>query len=132
MDRWKHFTKVDFSNRDIKQFHIDTRSFYCLECIYKSDISFKLLEDKPWLFLLSEQELIQLIRRYEYQSGGVGSWRFFTLKGYNNSWNLKYLRVVRYKDWFLVCTKDHFPLKKDVIYTDVDDDVVKTLIKGIA
>lgn len=127
MSDWKIYTEIDFSDLNIVKYNIDTRDFHCA-CQTKNDLEkefevFSKFEKRPELFLHTQEELIELLHRLYNESGGKGRWRFLQLdspsKGVGN-WRMKYLRIFRLEDGFVVCNSDNYALSKEVLYSKVD------------
>ena len=104
MSDWKHYTEIDFSDNNYYKFNIDTRDFHCA-C------------------QTSKDELLLTIDRLYKESGGKGRWRYLELdspsKGVGN-WQLKYLRIFRVEDGFIICNSDNYALSKEVLSSKVD------------
>lgn len=77
MNDWLHFTKINFADERLLQFHVDTRDFSCLA------------DDEPWSdpadltkialhkadFIHTPDEVVQMLTRLQEESGGVRAWR---------------------------------------------------------
>ena len=123
MNDWVFYKEVDFADKKILQYHIDTRDFYCLTNTEKAekfpDIS-KLLK-YPERFFHTPDEIVKMINRYYTDSGGEKEWRFFSLKGVDN-WSMKYIRIYRADEGLLVCNNSHYALRKEILNEVVNID----------
>ena len=114
-DKWIFYKEVDFTDQSILQYHIDTRDFCCNTNTEKSneirDIDTLLKNaDK---FLYTAQEVTDLLDRYFTDSGGRVKIRIFTLDDPElHNWNLKYLRIFRVGQLFLICNRYNWALNK--------------------
>jgi hypothetical protein len=122
-DEWVFFEKVDFLNPELKSFSIDTRDFHCLstEEFSLEQVDLSEYKKRPLEFLLTAEELTQLLNRYYEQSGGEGEWRMFSLSGVGQqrtgNWEMKYIRIFKTSpDLFLICIKDTYNNKRDALY----------------
>lgn len=124
-DIWKFYTQIDFTNKAILQFHIDTRDFHCSTSSKESEKrpNIAVIKKYPDRFFYTDQEVAQLLTRYFDESGGAKQWRFFSLdsteKGMDN-WNMKYIRIHRYSEGLLVCNNNHRAIRKDILSCKVD------------
>lgn len=123
-DEWVFFRDIDWEDEKFNVFSVDTRDFHCgyrfEEDFSKIEKDYnKLLKNKE-NFILSKSELIQLLERFYTTSGGKKDWRLFSLEGYGENWQLKYLRIWRNEFGFIVCDKDNFALNKEVLKKEVN------------
>jgi hypothetical protein len=113
---WKYYEDVDFSDKNIARYNIDTRDFYCaVQTKAEMEEHDRLITtldttaiDKYPVakYYHTEQEVKDLIERFWRESGGDGDWRMLSLKSKNKNvtnWNLKYIRIARTEKGFLVC-----------------------------
>lgn len=123
-DLWIPFDQIDFNNKYLKQYHIDTRDFHCI------------VNEKKWgklqlgqtlkyieRFYWSADEVVLLLSRLYNESGGKKGWRFLSLEGRVNGWDLKYLRIYRTDQGLVVCNSDNYILSK----SELDKPVNKEL-----
>jgi hypothetical protein len=129
MSDWKHYTEIDFSDKNYYKFNIDTRDFHCgcqtLEDFVEPLKVFEALKKNPNKFVLSKDELLLTIDRLYNESGGKGRWRYLMLDSpctRNGNWRLKYLRIVRFEDGFIICNSDNYALSKEVLSCKVNQD----------
>lgn len=131
--KFESFLNEDWA--DYKFINVDTRDFHCIgdseihainfEDFYKniSKPKWEKLKDK---FLLKEVELREMLTRFKRQSGGEQEWRMFRLKGegekHSLTWQLKYLRILRFEENFLICSSYMTPLSKNVLKNDAYDN----------
>lgn len=129
---WKYYEDVDFSDKNIKRFTIDTRDFYCL-CESKCNAEdIKVIDtiDETKLknyisdnFYHTEQDINDLLARFLKDSGGDGEWRILSLNSDDKlvrGWQLKYIKITRTDEGFLVCNRDNYILSKDVLSSPVN------------
>jgi hypothetical protein len=122
MSNWKIFTEIDFSDKTVIKYNIDTRDFHCA-CTKEIDEEnsfkiFKLFEKKPERYLHTKDELIELLNRLYTESGGLGKWRYLSLELKNkevNNWKMKYIRIFRLENGFVVCNEENYALSKEVL-----------------
>lgn len=119
-DEWIFFKDVDFSDKKILQYHVDTRDFHCLTRTEKSDKvpDINILSKYPERFFYSAEEVKNLLDRFYTESGGEKDWRFFFLKSVKD-WSMKYIRIYRIEQGLIVCTKDNHALKKETTNAEV-------------
>lgn len=112
MAEWKKYNLADFENKNINQYHLDTRDFHILE---SEDINkhkdYHTLKLYPKRFFYTAEEVKQLIEKLFIESGGEGKWRMLAMKGIGN-WGLKYIRIYRYDLGLLVCDSNNHALNK--------------------
>lgn len=120
-DGWIHFRKIDWDSLENDRFSIDTRDFCCsqhkTEFVHE-DIS-KILKLKQ-RFFFTKEELIALLERLFIESGGEGEWRYLYLD--KDSWDLKYLRIQRYDEGFLICNSENRALNKEFLSNPVGQE----------
>lgn len=100
---WVDYTKIDFANESIKQYHIDTRDFYCLcntniDKKIPSEGELKTMLKAKRKFFYASFEVKEIIDKLFKESGGKGDWRMLSLKGggqYRIDFWLKYIRIYR-------------------------------------
>ena len=112
---WVPYESVDFANENFNNFSIDTRDFHCIVSnrdLPKIDMH-NTAKNPDWYFFKPE-ELRALIDRYFNESGGKAEWRMFSLEGYCEGWEMKYLRIFRTKRGLILCTsfRDEYKLHK--------------------
>lgn len=120
-ESWVHFSEIDWSDEKFNRFNIDTRDFHCgytFENKLHKDI--KTLENKRNKdnFFCSKDELIQIITRLHKDSGGDAEWRYVSLMTQNSRflhWNMKYLRIHRIDNSFIICNSEHQALNKNIL-----------------
>ena len=130
---WKYYEDVDFSDKTIARYNIDTRDFYCsVQTKEQMEVKDSLIEkldttkiDKYPVtkFYHTEQEVKDLIERFWRESGGDGEWRMLSLKSHNKqvkNWRLKYIRITRMEKGFLVCNDENYILSKSVLSSPVE------------
>lgn len=106
---WEHFKKVDFFDKTIGSYSVDTRDFHVIESRgFESKIDTTYPDKKPEEWYHTSEELIALLNRYFEESGGEAEWRMLCLEGsgerFSNGWEMKYLRIFRFQKGLLVCT----------------------------
>jgi hypothetical protein len=118
-NEWVFYQQIDWECPKNNRFNVDTRDFHC--GYYWND------EEHPDIntlmkyphFFLTKEELITLLDRYYFGSGGEGQWRYFSLENYHEGWDLKYLRIFRTDKGFIVCNSDSKALKKEILNNNV-------------
>ena len=67
-------------------------------------------------------ELSAVLDHLFKESGGEGSWRMLTLEGHFRTlnWQLKYIRIYRYPEGYLVCNQEDFVFSKKDLYLPVN------------
>ena len=121
-DNWKPYVEIDFSDPEAMQFHVDTRDFNVLANKSAPENAPDLTKIKkyPGRFFHTANEIVALLTKYHWGSGGQKEWRYFSLVGMN-SWSMKYIRIYRTEHGLLVCNKDNIaPSKKKLgAHTDM-------------
>ncbi len=124
---WKIFKEVDFNDKSIMQYHVDTRDFHCfskkeVRCEKEQSLDVETLKKYGDRFLYTPKEVMQILERLFNESGGSKrDWRFLSLINpknkdeYGNDWSLKYFRIFREDDKFIVCDKYRGALKRDIL-----------------
>jgi hypothetical protein len=121
----------DFSNTNIKQYHIDTRDFHIIED--NEDILKTKSSDKKYTFdydiikkypdfFNTPEEIKQLIERYYKESDGKRSWRMFSLDFEDSrviSWNFKYIRIYLVPEGLVVCNSYNKAIPKRILKSPV-------------
>lgn len=122
-DLWKHYQLVDFTDKEIKQYNIDTRDFHVLEMKeidIKNPIDLeKILKPKNKdKFFFTEDEVKILLNRLFNDSGRNCKWRYLTLTGegkiFTSGWQIKYIRIIRTEQGLLVCNSYKNAIRKDI------------------
>lgn len=121
---WVFFKDIDFLDKKFNQFSIYTRDFHCG---YKWEEDFKRKVEKDYNkieknsknFFHTEEELKGVLTRFYDESGGLKEWRFFSLIGYGENWQLKYLRIFRTELGFLICDDNYFALNKEILQKSI-------------
>jgi len=104
-DEWMHYTQIDFTDEKFNYFSIDTRDFHCNACFTElPKLDLHCTAKNPDKVYFTVDELKKLLDRYFTESGGNAKWRMFSLEGYCRGWEMKYLRIIRLKKGFVVCT----------------------------
>lgn len=128
MDNWIPFQQVDFSDENLKTFHIDTRDFHCSQSSKETELLGLDLEvlknSKHSTFFHTPQEVVELLGRYFTESGGKGEWRMFNLKGskVEPDWSIKYIRIYRTEYGLIVCNSRNYVLNKEILSYPVDQE----------
>ena len=143
MSNWKYYEDVDFSDKNIARYNIDTRDFYCsVQTKEQMEVKESLIEkldttkiDKYPVtkFYHTEQEVKDLIERFWRESGGDGEWRMITLKSKNKNvtnWNLKYIRIVRTVKGLLVCNAYGAIISKNSLSDPIEQEYLCHIADG--
>lgn len=122
-ENWIFYTDVDFYDKSILQYHVDTRDFHVLINGEKPDQlpDLQTLTKYKDRFFYTDKEVAELIDRYFKESGGVKEWRLFMLEGYRN-WGLKYLRFYRTEYGMILVDSDKKAVKREVAFSPVLED----------
>jgi hypothetical protein len=69
---WNFFKEIDFSDVNIKQYHIDTKDFCCSTDTEETKISIDLHKTRkqPENYFHTSEEIVELLNRYFEESGG--------------------------------------------------------------
>lgn len=123
---WIPFQEIDFSNKEMNHFYVDTRDFYCISGKEgdKGKINWDKLMKYPERFFVNLEELQSFLVRIYNESGGEKEWRFLQFESpFNDSyWKFKYIRIYRVSlniDLFVICDKDSFTLHNDILETKI-------------
>lgn len=124
-DNWIHFSKVDFSDQSILQYHVDTRDFHvsCIhtECSKMPDL--KKIEKHGNRFFFTADEVKETVTRYFNESGGDKEWRSLHLKNDAAGW-FKYMRILRTRKGLIICDQFFHALNRDVIDSAVNTELL--------
>lgn len=140
---WKYYEDVDFSDKTIARYNINTRDFYCsvqtkeqIEEVKDSLIekldTYKIDKYPVTKFYHTEQEVKDLIERFWRESGGDGEWRCLSLKSKNKNvtgWNLKYIRIVRTEKGLLVCNSYGVIINKNDMSDPIEQEYLNHISK---
>lgn len=125
---WIHYSKFDFKDQNIKQYHVDTRDFHIhTDTELKTDFDLtKILtkKNKPNFFFTPE-EVKEILDKLFNESGGDGQWRMLTLiepsdRSYSANWQLKYIRIYWTVYGFLMCNHKSYPYSRHIWYCPID------------
>ena len=146
---WISHKDIDYYDDSICQIHVDTRSFSCL--IQKEEADFvSFPSDLNEEFCSSREQVKRLIEDLFGRSGGEAEWRMLVIideikmkriqeddgkpkkesiyaEFTDSFWDLKYLRFYKYKNEFVVCTKDDKLIKKSFFENKIDDGCLNTM-----
>ena len=115
-DTWIAFNIVDWNDKAILAYHVDTWDFHvsCCTQYIARDIDEKTISKVKYKnrFYFTADEVSILIKKLFNESGGSIEWRFLSFRGKNNDW-CKYIRIYRRKDLFLVCDMKSHPKNKE-------------------
>jgi hypothetical protein len=77
-------------------------------------------------FFFTSDEVIEILNRLYTESGGEYKWRMLTLKDdgakYSKGWQLKYIRIYKIKDKWIMCNAYNYALKREVFECEVDKE----------
>jgi hypothetical protein len=124
-DEWVYFKEIDWDCPKNNRFNVDTRDFHCgyfWEDSQHRDIH--KLNKYPDRFFHTRSELETLLVRLYEKSGGPGKWRMLSLLGGDyrtDNWRLKYLRIWRIGNRFLVCNSDGQSIPKKMLNLSIDE-----------
>ena len=123
---WQPLDNIDFSDKQINQYHIDTRDF----CIYiskgKPVLKGVFLTKSKWFY--TEGEVKNRVEELYKESGGKGEWRMLSLEGSDDTknWKMKYIRIFRYKKKLIVCNRSNVPLCREDFFSSVRKEYLMT------
>lgn len=126
---WVFFKEIDFSDEDINQFNIDTRDFHVGYTVDSGieKLNLSVINQYPHFFHSSE-EVKELLDRLFSQSGGGVEWRYLSLSGiaerYTAGWQLKYIRIIRSPNGWIVCNNDYSALNKEMLACDINQKLL--------
>ena len=114
-NEWVDFKEIEWNDPKFNVFSVDTRDFHCgYRYETKQHKDFACLKKYPHFFL-TEEELKTLLQKWFDESGGKAEWRMFSLTGFGDNWNLKYLRIWRTELGFVVCNSNNYAMKKEIL-----------------
>jgi hypothetical protein len=115
INKWIFFEEIDWEKNN--RFSIDTRDFsviaYSDEEIHPET---KISKIRP-TFYFTKNELVELITRLFNESGGKVEWRMLDLNITDNrvnSWRIKYIRIWKTDNGYLVCNSDNISVPKRI------------------
>lgn len=118
-ERWINFESFTLDSPKFHSWHIDTRSFEVLAVPNKAIIRYsEAMLKNPDLFFFSAQELSAALAKLYAESGGEVKWRclYFSHAGadkVNANWGLKYLKIFRTADGFVVFNANNYAISKN-------------------
>jgi hypothetical protein len=129
---YKFMKMVDFRDETIKEYHIDTRDFYCSTSKVDSgrvpDLS--KVNNYPLRFFHTPEEVMVTLDRLFQESGGNVKWRHLALTGegarVTNNWNLKYIKIYRTEHGMIACNRDNFVLSKSILACPVEQEYLNS------
>lgn len=117
---WKFYAGVDFSDKSVLQFHVDTRDF-CVAVnteALRHDFDLAGILRHKERFFYTYTEVVDMLDRYFRDTGGQKDWRLLSLKG-TGAW-LKYIRIYRHEAGLIVCDSNNEPLSKILTSKEVE------------
>jgi hypothetical protein len=124
-DEWVFFRDIDWKCPNNNRFNVDTRDFHCGYNFNKSPHKDIETLKKYKHFFYSEIELKEVIERLFVESGGVGEWRCLNLESNDSrvvNWNLKYLRIFRHDEQYIICNSNNEAIPKDILNLKVNQE----------
>ena len=122
---WVFYKDIEWTSPTVNTFNVDTRDFHV-------GYGYKEGKHKDWNtiskythFFFSEDELKVLLDRLYTESGGDGEWRMLDLESSDKrvtNWNLKYLRIQRTDNGFLVCNSNYNALPKMLLNLPINKE----------
>ena len=114
---WIPYNEIVWNCPYNNKFNIDTRDFHAGYNKSKPHKDLDKILSYGDRFLLTKEELTSFLDKIYVESGGnKEDWRFLNLKGMSNgSWNMKYIRIWRIDDKFIVCDSDGKAFKKSIV-----------------
>ena len=108
---WLPLDSIDFNDSAIMQIHCDTRDFHCLIHDYAIDVRdgkaplLKKAYYKPE-FVIPQDKIGPWLKGLKKLSGGERDWRLLNFNNVNCGNWLKYIRIYKVKDKFIVCNRN--------------------------
>lgn len=125
-DQWVFFREIDWECPNNNRFNIDTRDFhsgYFWSDTPHQDWSTIQKYDR---FFFTRDELVETLERLFIDSGGEAEWRFLSLDTYPKGWKLKYLRIYRTDQGFVICDDEHKALRKEIFEGKIREHLLNT------
>lgn len=121
-DKWIPLSELDLDNDDFNYYSIDTRDFH-FGLSFRNDMhkDYDIIVKYGNRFMYTKDEVITLLNRYYNESGGGGSWRYFNIVGVGN-WKLKYIRIRKVNDMFIICDSYDRAIRRDILNGMVDKE----------
>lgn len=114
MHNWTEIEKIDFDDRKIHQYHVDTRDF----CVSTSTDVFG--ESLYNVDMFSAEEVKNRLIEIKEKTGGSCEWRMldgnFKLA---MNWGLKYIRIYRWGGELFVCNNYKKTLSREDFYSEI-------------
>jgi len=126
---WVFFKDIDFNDPDINQFNVDTRDFHVGYTVESSidKVNLSTINKYPHFFHTADEVKTTLQRLFN-ESGGRVEWRYLSLDGLakkqTEGWQLKYIRIIRSPNGWLMCNKDNYALSKQIWDCPVNQKVL--------
>jgi len=128
-----NINEIDFTAKEINQWHIDTRDFGFMteiksgldKCDYKTINNPRYLLSHFWTALEAKEIIEQLFK----DSGGKANWRMFSIdspKGDGMNWQLKYIRIYKSPEGLIFCNKDNKILSKELLKSPIKKKYLHT------
>lgn len=111
---WIPFAAVNFDDKSMNTFHLDTRDFFMSRSSLRKELELVKTRKYPYKYFHTSEELKALLNRLFTESGGPVGWRCLELTNVfrTQNWEMKYIRIVRTSDGFIVCNDSYFVFNK--------------------
>jgi len=114
---WVFFRDIDWDDKQWTWFNVDTRDFHVGYNNHEAIDARKLLQYPD--FFWTAEEIKALLERLFEESGGPVKWRYLSVDG---SWELKYLRICRHEEKFIVCNSNRYALRKKYLNQPINTE----------
>lgn len=136
-DEWIPHTEIDWNDKTILLYNIDTRDFHCAQvraegfseeegCNPRQNLNLSKLVKYKDRFFHTSDEAKETIARLFTESGGAVEWRMIWFTGEGNrlseNWNMKYFRIHRTEHGLLICHNKHYALSKQVLSCKMNEE----------
>jgi hypothetical protein len=121
--KWIHFSELELNCPDNNRFNIDTRDFHCGYFFSEEKHpDHNKIRNNPNL-IYTEEQVKEILKRLYEESGGEDEWRMLALESIDSrvlNWKLKYIRIWRVDEGFIICNSNDKAIPKNVINSKVN------------
>lgn len=123
-EEWIPYQEIDWDCEKNNRFWIDTRDFHAGyrwdDEPHPDSSTLEKYDD----FFYTKEEMLKILDRLYTESGGKCEWRYLSLKGGIENWNLKYIRIQRTPRGFIICDSEWRALRHRVFEAEVNTDLL--------
>lgn len=139
-DEWKPHTEIDWNDKTILLYNIDTRDFHCAEVRAedfgdvaegknpKPNIDLSTLKKYSDRFFYTDEEAKAAVANLFERTGGKAEWRCIWFQGegekVSDNWGMKYLRIHRTKYGLLICNNKHYAINKNIFNSKISEEIL--------